>query len=64
MKQSTMQRKFRKLRIQAGLTQTEAADRMGYGGYAVIGMKENGHRDVTKRDILAMERLVQLESES
>ena len=56
-------RRFRHYREVLGLTQDELALELGYGKNslqrgAVVSHKENGVRDVTARDLLALECLL------
>ena len=59
-----LRKQFIRYRRILGMTQTELADTLGYGGFSVISHKERGTREVTRRDILAMERLVALAAEA
>ena len=51
---------FKKLRTDAGLTQQEVADALGYSARGTIWRKENQQQEarVHERDILALEQLV------
>ena len=53
---------FKRLRLEAGMTQAECAARLGYaGGKTVIYRKETGRRPVTSRDILALQYVIHLQ---
>lgn len=51
-------KRFQHYRKILGLTQAELAAAMGYGGRKVVSHKEVGVRDVTARDLLALECLL------
>lgn len=51
-------KEFRRLREALGLTQHELAEALEYANDTVISQKENDHRAVTPRDLLAMECLL------
>ena len=48
---------FRQMREELGLTQVSMAEQMGYNRSDVISNKENGHRGITRQDILIIEKL-------
>lgn len=53
-----LRKKFKKLRTDAGMTQEEVAQGpWGYSTKNVVSRKELGHREVFRRDVLALMRV-------
>ena len=59
---NTTATEFKRLRLAAGLTQSECAARLGYAGKTVVYRKEAGLRPVTSRDILALQHVIHLQN--